>query len=73
MTDKKFEFELTEEQVELINTLIENEFQLASDMNEVPYNGTKLISLASYLNFMLGFWKGREELVEVVDDQKKRY
>ena len=67
-TYKKYEFELTEEQVELINTLIENEFQLASDMNEVPYNGTKLISLASYLNFKLGFWKGREELVKVEHD-----
>ena len=65
MTDKKFEFDLTQEQVELINTLIKKEFQLASDMNEVPYNGIKLIELSSYLNFELGFWKGREELVEV--------
>lgn len=68
MTDKKFEFDLTQEQVELINTLIEREFQLASDMNEVPYNGTKLIGLSSYLNFKLGFWKGREELVKVKDE-----
>ena len=69
MTDKKFEFDLTEEQVKIINTLIENEFQLASDMNEVPYNGVKLIELSSYLNFKLGFWKGRAELVEVVDEK----
>lgn len=65
MSDKKFEFELTKEQVEMINKLIENKFQLASDMNEVPYDGIKLIGLSSYLNFKLGFWKGREELVEV--------
>ncbi|WP_308748438.1 hypothetical protein [uncultured Anaerococcus sp.] len=68
MTDKKFEFDLTQEQVELINTLIEREFQLADDMNEELYNGTKLIGLSSYLNYKLGFWKGREELMEVVDD-----
>ena len=68
MTDKKFEFDLTQEQVELINTLIEREFQLADDMNEEPYNGTKLIGLSSYLNFKLGFWKSREELAEVVDE-----
>ena len=68
MTEKKFEFDLTQEQVELINTLIEREFQLADDMNEAPYNGTKLIGLSSYLNFKLGFWKSREELVEVVDE-----
>lgn len=65
MNDKKFEFDLTKEQVEMINTLIENEFKSASDMNIVPYNGTKLIGLSSYLNFKLGFWKGREELVKV--------
>lgn len=65
MIDKKYQFDLTQEQVELINTLIKKEFQLASDMNEVPYNGIKLIELSSYLNFELGFWKGREELVEV--------
>lgn len=68
MTDKKFEFDLTQEQVELINTLIENEFRLAKDMNIVPCNGTKLIGLSSYLNFKLGFWKGREELVKVEND-----
>nr|DAK50583.1 MAG TPA: hypothetical protein [Caudoviricetes sp.] len=65
MTDKKYEFDLTGEQVEMINRLIEEEFQLASDMNKTPYNGLKLMSLSSYLNFKLGFWKGREELVEV--------
>lgn len=65
MTDKKFEFDLTQEQVKMINTLIENEFKSASDMNTVPYNGEKFIELYSYLNFELGFWKGREELVEV--------
>lgn len=65
MTDKKYEFDLTGKQVEVINTLIEREFELAIDMNEVPYNGIELIKLSSYLNFKLGFWKGREELVEV--------
>ncbi|WP_311538382.1 hypothetical protein [uncultured Anaerococcus sp.] len=68
MTDKKFEFDLTQEQVKMINTLIEDEFKSASDMNTVPCNGEKLIKLYSYLNFKLGFWKGREELVEVKDE-----
>lgn len=65
MSDKKFEFDLTQEQVEMINTLIENEFRTAKAMNTMPYNGIKLIVLSSYLNFKLGFWKGREELVKV--------
>lgn len=65
MTDKKMEFDLTKEQVELINTLIENEFKLAKDMNEVPHHGIELFKLSSYLNFKLGFWKGREEFKEV--------
>lgn len=68
MTDKKFEFDLTQEQVEMINTLIENEFRTAKSMDTVPYDGIKLIKLSSYLNFKLGFWKGREKLVEVVDE-----
>lgn len=68
MSDKKFEFDLTQQQVELINTLIEQEFVLAIDMNGTPSNWEELISLASYLNFKLGFWKGREELVEVKDE-----
>lgn len=67
-TYKKYEFELTEEQIELINELIEDKFDLASDMNEVVINGTKLISLASYLNFKLGFEKGKEEHGEVIND-----
>lgn len=39
------------------------------DMNETPSNWEELMSLASYLNFKLGFWKGREELVGVVDEE----
>lgn len=67
-TYKKYEFELTEEQVELINELIEDRFYSADDMDVAPENGIKLIWLSSYLNFMLGFWKGREELVKVEHD-----
>ena len=67
-TYKKYEFELTEEQVELINELIEDRFYSADDMDVAPENGTRLIGLSSYLNFMLGFWKGREELVKVEHD-----
>lgn len=65
MSDKKYEFDLTARQVEMINTLIEREFELAIDMNETPSNWDELMSLTSYLNFKLGFWKGREELVKV--------
>lgn len=69
MSDKKYEFDLTGKQVEMINALIEREFELAIDMNETPSNWEELISLESYLNFKLGFWKGREELVGVVDEE----
>lgn len=67
-TYKKYEFELTEEQVELINELIEDRFYSADDMDVAPENGIKLIWLSSYLNFKLGFEKGKEEYGEVVDD-----
>ena len=63
--DKKYQFNLTEKQVEMINELIENEFQLASDMNERVDNGVELIYLASYLNFELGFNQGYEKSMEV--------
>lgn len=68
MSEKKYQFDLTENQVKIINSLIEEKFQLARDMNTVPYYGIKLIELYSYLNFNLGFWKGREELVKVKDE-----
>ena len=63
--DKKYQFNLTDKQVEMINELIENEFQLASDMNEVVDNGVELISLASHLNFELGLNQGYEKSMEV--------
>lgn len=68
MSDKKYQFELTEKQVDMINKLIKNEFQLADDMNEPVINGVELISLASYLNYELALYKGCEEFKEVVDD-----
>lgn len=68
MTEKKYEFALTGKQVEMINALIEREFELAIDMSETPSNWEELMYLASYLNFQLGFWKGREELVKVKDE-----
>lgn len=61
----KYQFNLTEKQVEMINKLIENEFQLASDMNETVENGVELISLSSYLNLNLGFEKGVEQQLEI--------
>ncbi|MDU3212156.1 MAG: hypothetical protein E6Z21_00980 [Anaerococcus vaginalis] len=61
----KYQFNLTEKQVEMINKLIENEFQLASDMNETVENGVELISLTSYLNFELGFNQGYEKSMDV--------
>lgn len=68
MSDKKYEFDLTGRQVEMITALIEREFELVTDMNETPSNWEELMYLASYLNFKLGFWKGREELVKVKDE-----
>lgn len=65
MSDKKYEFDLTARQVEMITALIEREFELVTDMNETPSSWEELMYLASYLNFKLGFWKGREELVKV--------
>lgn len=65
MTDKKYQFDLTENQVNLINKLIEEKFQLASDMNEAVDNGVELISLACHLNSKLGFNQGFEKSMEV--------
>ncbi|ACV28847.1 Uncharacterised protein [Anaerococcus prevotii] len=65
MSDKKYQFKFTEKQVEMINELIEDKFQLASDMNEQVINGVELISLAAHLNFELGFNQGYEKSMEV--------
>lgn len=65
MKDKKYKFNLTEKQVEMINNLIDDKFQLASDMNDVVINGVDLISLAAYLNFELGFNQAYEKSMEV--------
>lgn len=65
MKDKKYQFNLTEKQVEMINELIEDKFQLASDMNDVVNNGVEFMSLAAYLNFELGFNQGYEKSMEV--------
>lgn len=68
MKNKQYQFNLTEKQIDMINELIKNEFQLASDMNEAVINGEELMSLVSYLNFELGFQKGNEEFGKVEDD-----
>lgn len=65
MKDKKYQFNLTEKQIEMINQLIEDKFELASDMNERVDKGVELISLAAYLNFELGFNQGYEKSFEV--------
>ena len=65
MSEKKYRFDLTESQVNMINKLIEEKFQLASDMNETVDNGVELISLACYLNSKLGFNQGFEVAMEV--------
>lgn len=65
MSDKKYRIDLTEKQINVINELIEDTFQLAIDMNETPNNGIELISLSSYLNFNLGFEKGVEQQLEI--------
>lgn len=65
MSDKKYRLDLTEKQINMINELIEDTFQLAIDMNETPNNGIELISLSSYLNFNLGFEKGVEQQLEI--------
>lgn len=64
MTDKKYRFDLTENQVNIINNLIEEKFQLANDMNEAVDNGVELISLACHLNSKLGFNQGFEMAME---------
>lgn len=68
MRDKQYQFNLTEKQIDMINDLIKNEFQLASDMNEAVINGEELISLGCHLNFELGFNKGIEEFGRVEDE-----
>lgn len=65
MSEKKYQFDLTESQVDMINKLIEEKFQLASDMNEAVDNGVELISLACHLNSKLGFNQGFEMAMEV--------
>ncbi|WP_105300568.1 hypothetical protein [Anaerococcus marasmi] len=65
MSEKKYQFDLTENQVNMIDKLIEEKFQLANDMNESVNNGVELISLTSYLNFELGFNQGFEKSMEV--------
>ena len=52
----------------MINKLIEEKFQLASDMNESVNNGVELISLACYLNSKLGFNQGFEKSMELQDE-----
>lgn len=61
MKNKKYQFYLTEKQVNIINKLTKNEFQLASGMHDVVNNDEELITLVSYLNFELGFQKSNEE------------
>lgn len=68
MRDKKYQFYLTEKQVNIINKLTKNEFQLASGMYDVVNNDEELITLVSYLNFELGFQKSNEEFGRVEDD-----
>lgn len=63
--DKRYQFNLTERQVELINELIEGSFELSMDMDAVPNNGIELMSLAAGLNFELGFNQGYEKSLEV--------
>ena len=65
MSEKKYRFDLTENQVNMINKLIEEKFELASDMNESVNNGVELISLACHLNSKLGFNQGFERCMEV--------
>lgn len=61
--NKKYQFYLTEKQVDMINELIKNKFQ-----NEAVNNEKELMSLLSYINFELGFQKGNEEFGRVEDD-----
>lgn len=68
MRDKKYQFYLTEKQVNIINKLTKNKFQLASGMYDVVNNDEELITLVSYLNFELGFQKSNEEFGKVEDD-----
>lgn len=63
--NKQYQFNLTEKQIDMINDLIKNKFQLASDMNEVVINEEELIFLGCHLNFELGFNKGVEEFGRV--------
>lgn len=65
MKNKKYQFYLTEKQVNIINKLTKNEFQLASGMYDVVNNDEELITLVSYLNFELGFQKSNEEFGRV--------
>lgn len=68
MRDKKYQFYLTEKQVNIINKLTKNEFQLASGMYDVVNNDEELITLVSYLNFELGFQKSNEEFERIEDE-----
>lgn len=70
MKNKQYQFNLTEKQIDTINELIKNEFQLASDMNEAVINGEELMYLLSYINFELGFQKGNEEFGRVENENK---
>ncbi|EEI83521.1 hypothetical protein [Anaerococcus tetradius] len=65
MKDKKYQINLTEKQLVMINELIEDKFQFASDMNEVVEDGVELMSLAAHLNFELGFNQGYAKSLEV--------
>lgn len=61
--NKKYQFNLTEKQVDMINELIKNEFR-----NEAVNNEEELMSLLSYINFELGFQQGSEEFGRAEDD-----
>lgn len=63
MINKKYQFYLTEKQVDMINELIKKEFR-----NEVVNNEKELMSLLSYINFELGFQQGNEEFERVEDE-----
>lgn len=66
MSDKKYQFELTENQAELINKLIGFRLKETVAWSAKEYEDT--LKLSKDINRQMGYYKGLEKITELVDD-----
>ena len=66
MSDKKYQFELTENQAELINKLIGFKIRECVAWDAKEYEDT--LKLSKDINRQMGYYKGLEKITELVDD-----